>query len=246
MLGLNYSAVRRTKAKFVTETHLCTLIVSITLSSDAEWVLIVQAQRSVFKSTVFVFPIISLLAFNIVILILGPTVLVLLVVWKRVINARQYENGNLQRSRARALQFRHFTHDSLSSNSLRQDHDDVPSIHPPRLNAIWAHSKFWIALVMTLVLQALLIVLYIVLNPFVSSKLSIFEKKEMLPQVLHAKSRQSIHLHTSSCSPSCPLLISHSVSCLHSLPHYHSTRRKSAPWHPLRKINTSLSFTYTC
>ncbi|KAF8814879.1 hypothetical protein BYT27DRAFT_7081330 [Phlegmacium glaucopus] len=117
-----------------------------------------------FKSIVFVFPIINLLAFNIVVLILGPTILVLLVVRKHFINKRQYENGNLLRSRPSL--FRYFGRDSLSSNSLNQDHDDVPPVYPHRLIAVWTHSKFWIALVVTLGLQALLIFLYTVINPF--------------------------------------------------------------------------------
>jgi hypothetical protein len=50
----------------------------------------------------------------------------------------------------------------------------VSSVPRPRtdwLVAIWAHSKFWVALVVTLGLDALLVLLYTVVNPFVSPKL---------------------------------------------------------------------------
>lgn len=110
----------------------------------------------------FVFPIIRLLVFNIATLTLGPIILILLVVWKDVVHARQHENGRFW-----IAPFQH----SQSPIDRRGDYHAqhaAPS-RTDRLIAIWAHSKFWIALVVTLALQALLIFLYTVINPFVSS-----------------------------------------------------------------------------
>ena len=136
------------------------------------WLLIVYIQFSVFKSIVIVFPIINLLAFNIVVLIFGPIILLSLGIWKHLISDRHHENGSLQRSRA--PHFRHFSLNTQSFSSNHRDRIGVPPIPQSRTNrliAIWVHSKFWIALVVTLGLQALLIFLYIVVNPFVSPML---------------------------------------------------------------------------
>ena len=125
-----------------------------------------------FKSVVFVFPIINLLTYNIVVLALGPIILVSLVVWKRIIIARQREIESLPRSRA--PHFRYFSLNPQSPDSNRRDYNGVSSVprsRTDRLIAIWAHSKFWIALGVTLGLEALLTFLYTVVNAFVSRKL---------------------------------------------------------------------------
>ena len=117
----------------------------------------------------FVFPIYNLLTFNIVVLIIGPIILVLLVIWKRIIIARRREIGSLPRSRAP-----HFRYFSLNPDSHPRDYNGVSSVpqsRTDRLNAIWAHSKFWIALVVTFGLDVLLVFLYTVVNPFVRPKL---------------------------------------------------------------------------
>jgi hypothetical protein len=127
---------------------------------------------SVFKSIVFVFPIIHLLTFNIVVLILGPIVLVSLFIWKRIISARLHEHEGLQRSRA--PHFRSFSLNPPSPSFRRRNHNGAPPIPQGRIDrlmAIWVHGKFWAALVVTLGLEALLIFLYIVINPFVSSEI---------------------------------------------------------------------------
>jgi hypothetical protein len=127
---------------------------------------------SVFKSIVFVFPLINLLTFNIVILILGPIILVLLVVWKHIIIARKREIGSLPRSRA--PHSRYFSLNPQSSESHRRDYNGVSSVprsRTDRLVSIWGYGKFWIALVVTLGLEALLVFLYTVVNPFVSPKI---------------------------------------------------------------------------
>ena len=119
----------------------------------------------------FVFSIIYLLTFNIVVLVLGPVILVMLYIWKRIIIARQREIGGLPRSRA--PHFRYFSLDPQSPDSHRRDYNvvlSVPQSRTDRLIAIWTHSKFWIALVLTLGLDALLAFLYTVVNPFVSPK----------------------------------------------------------------------------
>lgn len=229
--------------EFVTEMHPFILMVSTTLSFNARWVLVIHVQFSVFKSIVFVFPITNLLTFNIVVLILGPIILVLLVIWKRIIIARQREIGGLPRSRA--PHFRYFSLNPQSSDSRRRDYNGVSSVpqsRTDRLIAIWAHSKFWIALLVTSGLEALLVFLYTVINPFVSPKLLSIPSFQLN---VFDTFRQYIHIHTSFCSPSCPLLISHSISCSTSQPHCHSTHQNLSLWHPL-KINTSLSFTYIC
>lgn len=125
-----------------------------------------------FKSIVFVFPIIHLLTFNIVVLILGPIVLVSLFIWKRIISARQHESEGLPRSRA--PHFRYFSLNPPSPSFRRRNHNGAPPIPQGRIDrliAIWVHGKFWAALVVTLGLEALLIFLFIVINPFVSSEI---------------------------------------------------------------------------
>ena len=115
------------------------------------------------------FPINNLLTFNIVVLILCPIILVLLVIWKRITIARRREIGSLPRSRA--PHFRYFSLHPDSPESHHRDYNDVSSVpqsRTDRLVAIWAHSKFWIALVVTFGLEALLVFLYTVVNPFVS------------------------------------------------------------------------------
>ena len=182
------------------------------------------------------FPIIRLLVFNIAVLTLGPIILILLVVWKDVVHTRQHENGRFwiapfQHSQS-PIDRRGDYHAQHAASSISSRTD--------RLIAIWAHSKFWVALVVTLALQALLIFLYTVINPFVSSNALV------IPAVclFIAKFRQFIHLHILSCSPSCALLTSHSISFLPSQPHCHS-RPQNHPSTRLRKINMSLSFTCT-
>ena len=131
----------------------------------------------VFKSIVFVFPIINLLTFNIVVLVVFPIVLVLLVIWKRVIIARRREIGSLPRSRA--PHFRYFSLNPQSSDAHHhRDYNGVASVprsRTDRLVAIWAHCKFWIALVVTLGLEVLL--LYTVVHPFVSPELLTFNQR---------------------------------------------------------------------
>jgi hypothetical protein len=130
------------------------LIVSTLLSFNTRWVLrlIVHVQLSVIKSIVFTFPIINMLTFNIVVLTLGPIILVLLVICKRNHTiARQREIGSLPRSRA--PHFRYFSLNPQSSDSHHRDYNGVSLALQPRtdrLIAIWAHSKFWIVLVVTL------------------------------------------------------------------------------------------------
>ena len=117
------------------------------------------------------FPIINLLTFNIVVLILGPIILVSLVIWRRIIIARQREIGGLPRSRA--PHFRYFSLNPQSPDSHSRDHNGVTSVplsRTDRLIAIWVHSKFWIAVVVSFGLEALLVFLFTVVNPFVSPK----------------------------------------------------------------------------
>ena len=125
-----------------------------------------------FKSIVFVFPINNLLTFNIVVLILGPIILVSLVIWKHIIIARRREIGSIPRSRA--PHFRYFSLNPQSPGPHSRDYNGVSSVprsRTDRLIAIWAHSKFWIALIVSLGLEALLVFLFTVVNPFVSPKL---------------------------------------------------------------------------
>lgn len=123
---------------------------------------------TVFRSVVFVFPIVNMLAFNIVVVILGPIILISLAIWKNVILARHDESGNLN---SRFAQFRNLR---LSPQTLsfyrwnRNPAPPVPKSKTDRLIALWVHGKFWIALVVTLGLDALLVFLYTVVNPFVS------------------------------------------------------------------------------
>ena len=177
-----------------------------------------------FKSIVFVFPIINLLTFNIVVLALIPIILVSLVIWKRVIIARKREIGGPPRSRA--PHFRYFSLNTQSPEPHHRDHNEVSSVpqsRTHRLAAIWAHIKFWVALVVTFGLDALLVFLYTVVNPFVSLKLlSIFSLVQL---TFLDKFRQYIHLHTSSYSRSCPSLISRSTSCSTSQTHCRSTHQ---------------------
>ena len=157
--------------EFVTEMHQFILIVSTILSLNARWVLDIHAQFLVFKSIVFVFPIINLFIFNIVVLVLCPIILVLLVIWKRIIIARRREIGSLPRSRA--PHFRYFSLNPQSPDTRHRDYNGVSSVprsRTDRLVAIWAHSKFWIALVVTFGVEALLVYLYTVVNPFVSPR----------------------------------------------------------------------------
>jgi hypothetical protein len=202
--------------------------------------LVVHVRFSVFKSIVFVFPIVNLLTFNIFVLVFGPIILVLLAILKHIIIARRREIGSFPRSRA--PHFRYFSLNPQSPDSHRRDYNSVSSVpqsRTDRLTTIWAHSKFWIALVVTLGLEALLIFLYTVVNPFVSPKA--FGIFSFLTNVFD-EFRLYIHLHTSFCSPSCPLLISRSVSCSTSQPHCHSAHQNLFPWHLLN----TLSFTYIC
>ena len=133
--------------------------------------------------------------FNIV-LIIGPIILVLLVIWKRIIVARRREIGSLPRSRAP-----HFRYFSLNPDSHPWDYNgmsSVPQSRTDRLNAIWAHSKFRIALVVTFGLDALLVFLYTVVNPFPVPYLSLAQSRARFPNLI-AVLLTKIYIH-STCS----------------------------------------------
>ena len=74
----------------------------------------------------------------------------------------------------------------------------VPQSRTDRLNAIWAHSKFRIALVVTFGLDALLVFLYTVVNPFPVPYLSLAQSRARFPNLI-AVLLTKIYIH-STCS----------------------------------------------
>lgn len=94
----------------------------------------------VFGATLIIFPLSAVLAFNIVSLVIGPVILILLIVCNYVIQngRRQTQNGIVPES---------------GENVWQQ---------------VWKWFKFWVAIVVTVVLQVLLVLGYVTLNPFVS------------------------------------------------------------------------------
>jgi len=107
----------------------------------------------VFGATLIIFPLSAVLAFNIVSLVIGPVILILLIVCNYVIQngRRQTQNGIVPESGENVWQqvwkwFKDFGW----------------------LKGLWKWSKFWVAIVVTVVLQVLLVLGYVTLNPFVS------------------------------------------------------------------------------
>lgn len=157
----------------------------------------------VFKATIVVFQLASLLTFNVVILISGPIVLVLLLIFKkhfldqdktsdRVIQAevphsrragsiRNGSSGNnppalryITRSRTRRNAEAPAVAVEPEESSGREVSEEVDvasarqSYEGSWVQTIWRHAKFWVALIVAVGMQVLLMWLYVAINPFVS------------------------------------------------------------------------------
>ncbi|KAF8161606.1 hypothetical protein B0H34DRAFT_796365 [Crassisporium funariophilum] len=128
-----------------------------------------------FKAIIFVFPIINLLTFNVVALIVGPIVLIMLVLCERVITSRRKaQRLDVQDPPAPIASPRPQPRYSIRRARTPGTFHEEPHAQPQPVessskkwyHSAWRHAKFWIALLVTVALQALLIWRYAVLNPF--------------------------------------------------------------------------------
>ncbi|KDR69787.1 hypothetical protein GALMADRAFT_160277 [Galerina marginata CBS 339.88] len=130
-----------------------------------------------FKVVVVVFPLASLLTFNIVTLIVGPIVLALLLVCERVIFRHRNEEVEDEQvephSSTRPSSSRNHSsrlHNGPHDGDEHPNHQHHPSgshssgIH--WVQSVWRHLKFWVALAVTGGLQILLMWAYVAVNPF--------------------------------------------------------------------------------
>jgi hypothetical protein len=103
----------------------------------------------VFGRTLVLFSLRGLLAFNIALAVFGPAIMILLVAIQSLIvyNRRHRQNGVVPGTRQRLSEW---------------------FMDLSWLKTIWKWTKFWLALVVTVGLQVLLVVGYVNLNPFVS------------------------------------------------------------------------------
>jgi hypothetical protein len=101
-----------------------------------------------------VFPLRTLLTLNLVLAIFGPAIVTLLVALQSLVvfNRRRHENGTIQGLRRDAFW-----------DTVRQWFT-----HLGWVGRFWRWAKFWMALVVSVAMQVLLVFGYISLNPFVS------------------------------------------------------------------------------
>jgi hypothetical protein len=133
--------------------------------------------NKVFAAALVIFPLSSLLTTNIILLIIGPTLLLLLVITVHFVerlarcglqNAQQGEDLLWRRAWVR---FRRMSW----------------------LKGVWKRAKFWLALVITILLQVFLSIGYVKLNPFVSYLVSF----QVVPEQSHCRSYTLIHIWSS-------------------------------------------------
>lgn len=114
-----------------------------------------------FGAVLILFPLSALLTFNIVFVVIGPVILILLLACEMAIEQarRQRQNGSPHGS---------------GENLLRKLWTWLVEFR--WVSGLWRWAKFWVAVVVAIGLQALLIFGYLKLNPFVSVLFSVYTR----------------------------------------------------------------------
>ena len=150
----------------------------------------------VFKSVILVFPISGMLTFNVVTLIIGPIALIFLALCDFLLGSAHKRKGpgaiqaervhvppplrnrSSQPEPRQGASHRHVhpippLPDALQGEELLEGHHFSGPV-ASCLGVFWRNIKFWVALVVVLVLDALLAWGYVLFNPFVRYFLSLF------------------------------------------------------------------------
>jgi hypothetical protein len=138
----------------------------------------IVTSNKVFAAALVIFPLSSLLTANIVLLIIGPTLLLLLVMTVHFVE-------RLARCRLQ--------NDPQQVEDLLWRRAWVRFRRMSWLKGVWKKAKFWLALVITILLQVLLSIGYVKLNPFVSYLVSF----QVVPEQSHCRSYTLIHIWSS-------------------------------------------------